>query len=201
METKSNQNKKVIFLDIDGVMNDEETILKMIHENPKVNDDNCLRSDYPSEKHLLQLKRIVDETGADIVLSSSWRIGGWEGILVKIVLDCFEWHGLTLKDLTPHGVGFELLRKIGFDPDNCYDGKYRESNPNCAYQKATWDRGAEIACWLYEHPEYTEFVILDDDSVDILPYYPKQLVHTTYKKGLTDENVVKAIEILNKTNV
>lgn len=201
METKSNQNKKVVFLDIDGVMNDEETILKLIHENPNINDDDCLHSDYPSEQHLLQLKKIIDETGADIVLSSSWRIGGWEGIMVKIILNCFEWHGLTLKDLTPQGVSFERLQEMGFKPENCYDGRYRKEHLNCEYKKKTWDRGAEIASWLYDHPEYTKFVILDDDSVDIKPYYPKQLIHTTYKKGLTDELTVKAIKILNKTNV
>ena len=49
---------KVIFLDIDGVMNDSTTLMV---------------DDRPHEPHLSFLKEIVDETGAEIVLSSSWR--------------------------------------------------------------------------------------------------------------------------------
>lgn len=51
---------KVIFLDIDGVLNDAPTIMEK--------DD-----DLPAEPHLSCLKQIVDATGAEIVLSSTWR--------------------------------------------------------------------------------------------------------------------------------
>lgn len=52
---------KVIFLDIDGVLNDAPTIIEK---------DN----DLPAEPHLSCLKQIVDATGAEIVLSSTWRL-------------------------------------------------------------------------------------------------------------------------------
>jgi len=52
---------KVIFLDIDGVLNDAPTIMEK--------DD-----DLPAEPHLSCLKQIVDATGAEIVLSSTWRL-------------------------------------------------------------------------------------------------------------------------------
>ena len=48
---------KIIFLDIDGVLNDAPTIMEK---------DN----DLPAEPHLSCLKQIVDATGAEIVLSS-----------------------------------------------------------------------------------------------------------------------------------
>ena len=51
---------KVIFLDIDGVLNDGFTILGT-------------GKDFPTRDHLDCLKQIVDGTGAEIVLSSSWR--------------------------------------------------------------------------------------------------------------------------------
>lgn len=53
---------KVIFLDIDGVMKEEDY-------NAEFKDECFAR-----------LKRIVDETGAEIILSSSWRIYYWEFI-------------------------------------------------------------------------------------------------------------------------
>ena len=51
---------KIIFLDIDGVLNDGFTILGT-------------GKDFPTMDHLTCLKQIVDATGAEIVLSSSWR--------------------------------------------------------------------------------------------------------------------------------
>ncbi len=52
---------KIIFLDIDGVLNDAPTILGT-------------GNDLPTKAHLDCLKQIVDATGAKIVLSSSWRL-------------------------------------------------------------------------------------------------------------------------------
>lgn len=52
---------KIIFLDIDGVLNDAPTILGT-------------GNDLPTMEHLECLKQIVDATGAEIVLSSSWRL-------------------------------------------------------------------------------------------------------------------------------
>lgn len=52
---------KVIFLDIDGVLSDGLTILGT-------------GRDIPTDDHLACLKQIVDATGAQIVLSSDWRL-------------------------------------------------------------------------------------------------------------------------------
>ena len=52
---------KVIFLDIDGVLNDAFTIQSLL-------------DDMPTKDHLDCLKAIVDTTGAEIVLSSTWRL-------------------------------------------------------------------------------------------------------------------------------
>ena len=53
---------KVLFLDIDGVMNHEALFGKGIYAIDPI-----------GEQHLILLKQIVDETGVEIVLSSSWR--------------------------------------------------------------------------------------------------------------------------------
>lgn len=52
----------VIFLDVDGVLNSMHTPAWMAED-----------WDIPLARHLQPLKRIVDETGADIIVSSSWR--------------------------------------------------------------------------------------------------------------------------------
>ena len=58
---------KVIFLDIDGVLNSDEYLDKV-----KKSDIQGIERDIDVEKVKL-LKRAIDETGARVVLSSSWR--------------------------------------------------------------------------------------------------------------------------------
>lgn len=58
---------KVIFLDIDGVLNSDEYVEKV-----KKSDIQGIERDIDIEKVKL-LKRAIDETGAKVVLSSSWR--------------------------------------------------------------------------------------------------------------------------------
>ena len=52
---------KIVFLDIDGVLNDALTIQRLM-------------DDAPTMDHLECLKAIIDRTGAQIVLSSTWRL-------------------------------------------------------------------------------------------------------------------------------
>lgn len=58
---------KVIFLDIDGVLNSDEYVEKV-----KKSDIQGIERDIDIEKVKL-LKRAIDETGAKVVLSSTWR--------------------------------------------------------------------------------------------------------------------------------
>ena len=52
---------KVVFLDIDGVLNDAATIMES-------------EKDLPTKDHLDCLKTIIDATDAKIILSSTWRL-------------------------------------------------------------------------------------------------------------------------------
>lgn len=63
---------KVIFLDIDGVLNTQKTF-KDIHDEYQVTHKRRVELD---EKKIFYLSEIVRLTGANIVLSSSWRIFG-----------------------------------------------------------------------------------------------------------------------------
>jgi hypothetical protein len=62
-------------------------------------------------------------------------------------------------------------------------------------------RGRQIQEWLMTH-DYDEnvdtFAILDDESFDILALYPEQMVKTDPMIGLTDYQVWKCIDKLNR---
>ena len=145
--------EKVIFLDFDGVI----TVLETRWE--------------PSEEHMRRVKRICDETGAKIVISSSWRWYSLDETFKRIYKRCPEInenHFLLNKDLC---VG--VTRRIG-----------------------PGGRGDEIKDWLSEHPDVKKFVILDDDSFDMLPEQKPFLINTAWNIGIQDEDVEKAIKIL-----
>ena len=74
---------KVIFLDVDGVLNSSQDGFNIKLE---------------TRKHLVLLKQLVDETGAEIVLSSSWRIYDKTRVFIKKKL---EEYGIALIGFTP----------------------------------------------------------------------------------------------------
>ncbi len=145
---------KVIFLDIDGVLNSDTTTRRTRGGFTFV-----------GERQLRRLRHIVDAAGAEVVLSSDWRYNrdtpGRNG------------HYLELRDeLLRYGIRF-----YGFTPE-----------------LPSGHRGAEIAQWLAEHPEVSDFVILDDRT-DIEPNKDRW-VQTVMSRGLGAEEADKAIRIL-----
>jgi len=172
---------KVIFLDIDGVLNTIETF-KQIKDLYKETGKRKIEID---EFRIKYLREIVVETKAKIVLSSSWRIffkkennqilpNSSKGEELINILKKYE---LTIFDITP------------------YDkNRYRQN---------------EIEEYLSTH-DISSFVVIDDDSYDLQKYVGKELIKTSFIKpneivtkiedyqGLCQEHIPKAIEILNK---
>lgn len=72
---------KVIFLDVDGVLNSVKDRFSF-----------TIETDY----HFILLKKIVDATNAEIVLSSSWRIGDSETVRKRL-----KDFGMDFIDVTP----------------------------------------------------------------------------------------------------
>ena len=183
---------RVIFLDIDGVMNSENHIRELIElekENKAIIRDTW---DWPYEGTILPLKRIIEETGAIVVCSSTWRYRR-----IPLLNKIFEPYGFQIIDKTCHGVYLKDVAEMGFDPKKCYSvHEYSNGKPS---EKWTSDRGAEIAYWLKEHPDVDSFVILDDDVEDIDSYYKDNHVCTDfYNWALTEEKADEAIAILKK---
>ena len=86
--------KKVLFLDVDGVLNNGEWAIRMYDQGVRV-----YKEDLLYEPSLEQLRRIVQSTGALIVVSSAWRQ----------IPTCYrhlqEWlqrYGLEIYDKTPY---------------------------------------------------------------------------------------------------
>lgn len=170
---------KVIFLDIDGVLNNQQTF-KSRYEHHQSTGEWLLEID---EIMVSRLANIVKETNAKIVLSSSWRNG--------FSYDTCEPLGEQAQGLV------DILNEYGL---SIYS---RTGNGR--------DRTDEIDEWLYNHNDIDTFVILDDDSYDLQKFIDRELIKTSFTApnemvkdmgdctGLQDEHVVKAINILNKT--
>ena len=155
---------KVIFLDIDGVLNKR---FSKTHAPSGCNGiENAL---------LKRLVKIIEETGARVVLSSTW----------KSEID------KNLRYMT--GDGKYMLNKFK------YEGKFHLFDKTTDASSCMM-RGTEIDEWLSKRDDVESFVILDDvDFDDFSIYgYGDKLVLTDPKIGLTDADVALAIEILNR---
>lgn len=157
---------KIVFLDIDGVLNSREYDRRR-NWNEQTDID---------ETRLPFLKKLIGETGAEIVLSSTWRVH-WDKDEKKCDADgeyinrTFAKYGLKIYDKTPY---------LGI----------------CA------ERYDEIALWLKTAAEQAEkiekFVIIDDYGFGWKDF-SENLVKTSphFGAGLEEEHVSKAIKILN----
>lgn len=151
---------KVVFLDIDGVLNGYNkwtyliiNISKVLHI-PARFISKWLKIFEVKERYVRRLSKIIRNTGAKIVMSSSWRHGYWNTPYEEMYYDQKRLHDLLNKynleviDITPSSV----------------NGK----------------REDEINQWLLETKlTIDKFVILDDESYDLQSFIGKELVKTS----------------------
>ena len=156
---------KVLFLDFDGVANS----LAYLQAHRTCDQHPCPEEHALDPIRIERLNRIIEATGASVVISSSWRYGRTVDQLAQLLV----WRGFK------GGV-------IDKTPDFCKtpDGK----------AVAASDRGEEIRQWLDAHPEVTEFVVLDDqaDMTAVRDYF----IQT--EDGIEDEHVDRAIAMLGR---
>lgn len=162
-----------IFLDVDGVLNSADT--------EETSPEGYIGVDDP---YIKNLKYIVDNTNAEIILSSDWR-SEWHpdachGDDILYLIKRLHDFGLEISDVTPPG---------------STKGDYLTG------------RGAEITAYLNAHSEITEYVILDDNSFRdfSLPKCKGHVVITVEydpysgydeARGLTNGMAKKAVKIL-----
>jgi hypothetical protein len=155
-------NTKIIFLDVDGVLNsnDTEDIFK-----------GFIGLDYSGIK---LLREIIDATGAEIVLVSTWKIG-WSKDNKESQNDLANYLDARLAE-----EGLKIMDKT---------------------EGSVSDRGTGIVDWLSKYP-VESWIVIDDEifkdyeECGIMPH----LVKTSfYDGGLKEKHVEMAIEMLNST--
>ena len=155
---------KVIFLDVDGVLN----FVYCKAREPC----GCIGISNASVKNLA---KIVEATGAAIVLTSTWKQ---------------HWQRNTRSTDQIHPSGKYLQNKLLKQKLFILD-KTTDNMDN---------RGEGIQNWLANHPGVTHWIVLDDD---VFPDYKQQgimphLIKTSfYAGGLTESYVNQAIGLLN----
>lgn len=160
--------RKIIFLDIDGVLNP-----KWWDSDKQSDNYGCLFD----AKAVANLSKIVEETEAEIVISSSWKDMG----LVELQN---MWRDRNLPgkivDITPDYMSDELLLK--------------EDSSNMDY---LYERGSEIQGWLLLHGDDIRRYVIIDDMDDILPEQLSYFVQTDPEMGITNDDVKKVVRLLN----
>src|SRR5262249_32755556 len=144
-----NRPVRVIFLDIDGVLNSEAFALKLEEKHRQLGHTSETACDcfmlysHIDREAVARLNRLVDVTSAKMVVSSTWR----KKFSVSELQERLDAHGLVgeIVDVTPDGYTTDALREA------------------LGYGTRIF-RGHEIDFWLQQHTEVERFVILDDDS-------------------------------------
>lgn len=149
---------RVLFLDVDGVMNSHRTAIGIDGFGHMPID--ILTMSHRTVRHRTKwdpvavgiLKRMLKETCCKVVVSSVWR----KGASLKELRYLFEAYGLPPSRI----IGKTISHPSGF-------------------------RGREIRHWLAEHKHLgiTDYLILDDDS-DFFPYQRGRHVKTIHEVGL-----------------
>ena len=156
--------KKILFLDIDGVLNTGRGIKKMseIHA-PK----DSFGYDFDPDA-VANLRRIIEATGAEIVISSSWKGYGLDGLH-----ELWETRNLPGKviDYTPEVVTDEMIR-----------------HANLEEVDMTACRGEEIRQWLLAHQHSVSHYAILDDLDDMQPDQMPHFVQTNYEVGISKED-------------
>ena len=162
---------KVIFLDIDGVLNADEDFGGRSKPNPLI----CGIMGIAGAR-VKRLKKIIEATDAKIVLVSSWKQ-----------------HYIHYVKYDNDIYGKYLRSKLRREELEIFD-----TTQEYEQKKGSWYRGTGIFNWLAAHKEVKDWIVLDDEIFcDYDDTIMRHLIKTDFRTGLTDELVEKAIQILN----
>lgn len=162
---------KVIFLDFDGVITTFESGWNLCPKKMKFLDE------------------IIEKTDAKIVISSSWRRNTLDDTIKFI-----SGGSIHSKD-NP----FPYCDKVVGITDRMYAFSWNDEINERTGKRPTYllPRGVEIQRYLELNKDITQYVILDD-ATDMLYWHKDNFVNTNPYDGLSQEDVNKAIEILNR---
>lgn len=159
---------KYIFLDFDGVLNSGNNYNRLVLAGRPVKD--CYGTQFDTEC-VSRLGKILERTGAKIIVTSSWRY----------VLSMDELRAMWCERKLPGTISGILPLDVLLSPD--------PYSPQ---------RGAEIEEWFSRRGKKANecrYVILDD-MPDFLPHQIPHVVCTNPDKGISEEDVEKAVSLL-----
>ena len=162
--------RKLIFLDIDGVLNPSTNIW---HRKQKGEPTSSYYIKLPGDK-LYRLKKIVKETGGEIIISSSWRIGFDRNLMEP---------SPSIINLSNQLAKYDIFIS-GFTPLHYDRHRGREINNY-------------LMNFIHKNGYKPKYIIIDDDIKDIVGQHRGHIVHTNTVLGLQDEHVRIAINLLN----
>lgn len=170
--------KKYIFTDFDGVLNTERYHAACLTMGQMPSDAYGPLFD---PEVVENLRSVVEATGAEIIISSSWKLEGEERM--RTLWEIRKMPGV-LVGCTPDAVMEMDILSLDLD------------NPDSFAQMA--GRGNEIRQWLSENASGDDLYVIFDDMPDFLPEQKEFVVLTNPRVGITAEDAAKAIEILNR---
>jgi hypothetical protein len=177
---------KVIFLDVDGVLLPAGSVETIFIDGVALPvRDTIKESDFKGTA-LDNLRSIVQQTGATIVLSSEWRRSDTLSSSIGAVLK--GWDIPVFHEKTPIFKPREDLQKANLDAAIVWCER----------------RAREIGKWLKDHKEVTAWVAIDDldfnwaDSVRMqgTPFIKYRSVHTDALHCITDSDQKQAVQLL-----
>lgn len=168
---------KIIFLDIDGVLNPTHymnALYKMWKASFKEIKSHDEYGQLFFHQNVESLKHIIDCTNAKIVISSTWRMAG-----LSEMINLWKFRNLP----------GEIIGCTPLETEVVDLGRAKYYDMVC--------RGDEIKTWIDIH-KFTGNYCIIDDTEDMLQEQDDYFVHTNGFVGLTKLDAEKAIEILNK---
>ncbi len=148
----------IIFLDVDGVMISEESFLLTMALNG--------RMVFFSRKAMKALRWLVKQTGAQVVLTSSWRPMPGYGPTRSYL----QFKSALTRNHTPL---FDETPRL---------------------EDGTRDRSDEITAWLEEHPTERYVIIDDNNRFHRHPELQQHWVRIDPEHGFTMKDAEKALE-------
>lgn len=155
---------KVIFLDFDGVITTPDTKWNI------------------SLSHVKRIKKICDQTGAKLVISSSWQRYGREKKETREERVKNWLNGILMKNIK--GAIKKFFEDYTYDMSGRFYGEFGNV------------RGSDIKSWLTRNPDVDNYVIIDDEG-DMLNEQLFNFVQTDFVFGIQDREVQLAIDVLN----
>lgn len=180
LQSKQSDERRYLFLDLDGVLNTWQYSNYLLKNGLSEFDENGSLFDPETIKNL---QLIIDSTHALIVLSSTWRFDGYQAMK---------------KMWSERNLPGEI---IGITP-HLTTAKFEDVDTSEFWQKhPIGSRGIEIDEWLRlntnQKLEPFTYAILDDED-DFLLHQIEHVVLTDPMKGITKEVANKVIAILKQ---